>query len=220
MPQAFLAATPASLVRRRRRRLSKDCVERVIEHAPFLRSQATVKAAVGPAVLYMPKGFQEGGLGFSLGMLMLSYFLFALGATRLLECKTRMPASSKEPLVFLSSRRQRGPLERLVCARAAEGSRRHESPLSHLRFALQTRRADKNVGWKMAESRNRKTSYAGMMGKAFGPHGTALVRFTIVAQQCGICASTRRPTTVSSYNSVGGLRLVETVSDFGHLRVF
>ena len=46
---------------------------------------ATVKSAVGPAVLYMPKGFEEGGLAFSLGMLLLSYALFGLGASRLLE---------------------------------------------------------------------------------------------------------------------------------------
>ena len=46
---------------------------------------ATVKSAVGPAVLYMPRGFEEGGLAFSLGMLVLSFALFGLGATRLLE---------------------------------------------------------------------------------------------------------------------------------------
>lgn len=47
---------------------------------------ATVKSAVGPAVLYMPRGFEEGGLAFSLGMLLFSFGLFGLGATRLLEC--------------------------------------------------------------------------------------------------------------------------------------
>ena len=45
---------------------------------------ATIKSAVGPAVLYMPKGFEEGGLAFSLAMLCLSYALFGLGAMRLL----------------------------------------------------------------------------------------------------------------------------------------
>ena len=39
---------------------------------------ATVKSAVGPAVLYMPRGFEEGGLAFSLGMLVLSFALFGL----------------------------------------------------------------------------------------------------------------------------------------------
>ena len=83
---------------------------------------AVIKSAVGPAVLYMPKGFQEGGLCFSLGMLVLSFALFSLGATRLLE--------------------------------AWEGCRK---------------------------------SYAAMMGLAFGHRGVLVVRFTIVAQQCGIC---------------------------------
>ncbi|KAH8067772.1 amino acid transmembrane transporter [Aureococcus anophagefferens] len=83
---------------------------------------AVIKSAVGPAVLYMPKGFQEGGLCFSLGMLVLSFALFSLGATRLLE--------------------------------AWEGCRK---------------------------------SYAAMMGLAFGHKGVLVVRFTIVAQQCGIC---------------------------------
>ncbi|KAH8087705.1 amino acid transmembrane transporter [Aureococcus anophagefferens] len=83
---------------------------------------AVIKSAVGPAVLYMPKGFQEGGLCFSLGMLVLSFALFSLGATRLLE--------------------------------AWEGCRK---------------------------------SYAAMMGLAFRHKGVLVVRFTIVAQQCGIC---------------------------------
>ncbi|KAH8053016.1 amino acid transmembrane transporter [Aureococcus anophagefferens] len=82
---------------------------------------AVIKSAVGPAVLYMPKGFQEGGLCFSLGMLVLSFALFSLGATRLLE--------------------------------AWEGCRK---------------------------------SYAAMMGLA-RHKGVLVVRFTIVAQQCGIC---------------------------------
>lgn len=50
---------------------------------------ASIKSAVGPAVLYMPKGFQEGGLSFSLAMLLLSYALFGAGAMRLLECWRR-----------------------------------------------------------------------------------------------------------------------------------
>lgn len=83
---------------------------------------AVIKSAVGPAVLYMPKGFQEGGLAFSLGMLCVSYGLFGLGAMRLL------------------------------------GS------------------------WQKC-----RKSYPAMMGRAFGHRGVLLVRFTIVAQQCGIC---------------------------------
>jgi len=83
---------------------------------------ATVKSVCGPAVLYIPKGFQEGGVVFSPLMLLFSYALFGWGAARLLE----------------------------------------------------------------AWAAHRK-SYAGLMGAAFGRRGVALVRFTIVAQQSGIC---------------------------------
>ena len=83
---------------------------------------AVIKSAVGPAVLYMPKGFEEGGLAFSLGMLLVSFCLFSLGASRLLEA------------------------------------------------------------WD-----EKRKSYAAMMGSAYGQRGVLLVRFTIVAQQCGIC---------------------------------
>uniref|UniRef100_A0A7S3NFV1 Amino acid transporter transmembrane domain-containing protein n=1 Tax=Aureoumbra lagunensis TaxID=44058 RepID=A0A7S3NFV1_9STRA len=83
---------------------------------------ASVKACVGPAVLYMPKGFQEAGLVFGLVMLSISYCLFGYGSTRLLETWAKI-----------------------------------------------------------------RKSYAGMMGKAFGKKGVALIKLTIVLQQCGIC---------------------------------
>ncbi|KAJ8600083.1 hypothetical protein CTAYLR_001901 [Chrysophaeum taylorii] len=83
---------------------------------------ASIRSAVGPAVLYMPKGFQEGGLVFSFAMLLLSYTLFGTAAMRLLE------------------------------------------------------------SWRKG-----RKSYAALMGRAYGKRGTAIVRVTIVAQQCGIC---------------------------------
>ena len=46
---------------------------------------AILKGAVGPAVLFMPRGFWEAGLIFGLAMLFLSYALFGYGSQRLLE---------------------------------------------------------------------------------------------------------------------------------------
>lgn len=83
---------------------------------------ASCKSVVGPAVLYMPNGFKEGGLTFGVGMLLLSYTLFGTGAMRLLE------------------------------------------------------------SWRL-----HRKSYGALMGKAFGKRGVVVVRFTIVAQQCGVC---------------------------------
>ena len=47
---------------------------------------AIVKGIVGPAVLYLPKGFEEAGVGFGCVMIAASYAVFAFAATRLLEC--------------------------------------------------------------------------------------------------------------------------------------
>uniref|UniRef100_A0A7S2WLB3 Amino acid transporter transmembrane domain-containing protein n=1 Tax=Rhizochromulina marina TaxID=1034831 RepID=A0A7S2WLB3_9STRA len=46
---------------------------------------AIIKATIGPAVLYMPKGFQEGGLCFSTPMLVFSFLLFACGSRCLID---------------------------------------------------------------------------------------------------------------------------------------
>lgn len=46
---------------------------------------AILKSTIGPGLLYMPKGFQEGGIIFSVPMVILSYCLFSWGATRVLE---------------------------------------------------------------------------------------------------------------------------------------
>lgn len=45
---------------------------------------AIIKSTIGPGILYMPKGFQEGGILFSLPMIILSYCLFSWGSTRIL----------------------------------------------------------------------------------------------------------------------------------------
>lgn len=40
---------------------------------------------MGPAILYLPNGFREGGVAFSIPMLLLSYFLFTWGVACLLD---------------------------------------------------------------------------------------------------------------------------------------
>jgi len=44
-----------------------------------------IKGVVGPAILYMPHGFKEGGYGFAIPMLWLSWILFTWSMSRLLE---------------------------------------------------------------------------------------------------------------------------------------
>jgi len=54
------------------------------EYTPSATILAIVKATIGPAVLFMPKGFQEGGIAFSVPMMGLSFLLVAWGSTSLL----------------------------------------------------------------------------------------------------------------------------------------
>jgi proton-coupled amino acid transporter len=46
---------------------------------------AIIKSTIGPGILYMPKGFQEGGIFFSLPMIILSYCLFCWGSLGILH---------------------------------------------------------------------------------------------------------------------------------------
>ena len=47
---------------------------------------AVVRCMVGPAALYIPKGFSDAGIGGSLVCIVVANVLFALGISRLVDC--------------------------------------------------------------------------------------------------------------------------------------
>ena len=47
---------------------------------------ALVRCMVGPAALYIPKGFSDAGIGGSLVCIVVANVLFALGISRLVDC--------------------------------------------------------------------------------------------------------------------------------------
>lgn len=129
-----------------------------------------VKATVGPAILYLPKGFQQAGWASAIPALIVSTFAYVYSAHRLLEC-WKVEDTRQKLLVRRMSEIQ-SLLEKHGTSNDAESKH--------------NQMAEKKDGANLDAFKPKLLTYSELARRALGPF-SFLIEFGIAAMQFGVC---------------------------------